>query len=57
MQAGRTLVVVHPEGSYAAAEAALNRALPLGLHHYQEKLGSEPAPVLDVTGLPPVPDD
>lgn len=58
IQAGRTLVVVHPEGGFAAAEAALNRAHPLGLHHYQEKIGSEaPPPVLDATGLPPVPEE
>jgi hypothetical protein len=58
MQSGRTLVVVHPDGGFAAAEAALNRARPIGLHHYQEKIGCEAPPVLDpISGLPPVPED
>lgn len=39
LQQGRTLVFVHPEGdlaAVAAAEAALTRAHPLGMHHYEE---------------------
>lgn len=42
--AGRTLVLVHPEGYFAKAELALMRAHPLGLHHYDEHIGSEGLP-------------
>lgn len=40
--AGRTLVMVHPEGEFARAELAMLRAHPLGLHHYDERIGLAP---------------
>lgn len=39
LREGRTLVFVHPDERYALAEAALYRAHPVGLHHYDEAIG------------------
>jgi heat induced stress protein YflT len=40
IESGRTLIFIHPEeGRSALAEAALARAHPLGIHHYQEPIG------------------
>lgn len=39
LKSGRTLVFVHPDGDYARAELALNRAHPVGIHRFQEKVG------------------
>ncbi len=56
LQEGRTLVVVHPDGRVSAAEAALHHASPLGLHHYEEKVGGELVESAGGTSLPPVPE-
>lgn len=37
--AGRTLVMVHADGEFGLAERAMFRAHPLGLHHYDERIG------------------
>jgi len=42
LQEGRAIVVVHPGASYINAEIALNRAHPVGLHHYDEQIGADP---------------
>lgn len=42
--AGRTLVIVHPNGEFARAELAMYRAHPLGMHHYDERLGGDAEP-------------
>lgn len=39
LREGQTVVMVHPEGEYGLAEHALNRAHPVALHHYQDRLG------------------
>ncbi|MFN3653563.1 MAG: hypothetical protein ACK47B_28630 [Armatimonadota bacterium] len=41
LQSGRTLVFVHPNGDPTGVEAALAKAHPIGLHHYDERLGTE----------------
>jgi hypothetical protein len=41
LREGQTLVVVHPRGNFIGAEVALNRAQPVGLHHYAEPIGAE----------------
>jgi hypothetical protein len=40
LEEGRTLVIVHSGDRYAIAEAALNRARPLGIHHHEEAIGA-----------------
>ncbi|MGV3723551.1 MAG: hypothetical protein ACO1SX_21860 [Actinomycetota bacterium] len=40
LREGRTVVMVHADGEYGLAERALNRARPIGLHHYQERVGA-----------------
>jgi hypothetical protein len=42
LQEGRAIVVVHPGANYIDAEIALNRAHPVGLHHYDEQIGADP---------------
>jgi hypothetical protein len=53
LREGQTLLVVHPSGNFIGAEVALNRAHPLGLHHYDEAIGAEVESELDLSpGLP-----
>jgi hypothetical protein len=40
LREGQTLVVVHPDGEYGLAERALNAAHPIGIHHYNERIGA-----------------
>jgi hypothetical protein len=42
LREGQTIVVVHAGTDYPLAEAALARAEPFGLHHYDERLGADP---------------
>jgi len=54
LREGQTIVVVHPGGSFIEAEVALNRAQPIGLHHYDEQIGANPE--FDLSpGLPTAP--
>ncbi len=48
LREGRTLVIVHPDGRYFEAEAALNHAHPSGLHRYDEPIGAAAHPPADV---------